>query len=214
MRYSNFCFQIFLIIFVFNTFEIKAQKDSKIEFLKNGIQFSRTSRDNFYFEEEDYALDIYVFKFQKYYKLKDLGKWEFKAVPQLQFQYIEHQLLNKFFVQEFNFGENFLEFRNRYLQPKNFSFYAFEIDFQLTRTIFNCLDFEFSAGLGAGYIDYSTERRASGFTFLENLAIGFSVPFGSNEIYAGILFNHVSIFNTYDPNSGYNSLGWAASFRF
>jgi hypothetical protein len=206
------CFILFLsVCSISDSF---SQENKKIEFLKTGFQFNKTSRDNFYFEEEDYAFDIYVFKFQKFYKLRDLGKWEFIAVPQLQYQYIEHQLLNKFFVQDFNFGENFLEFRNRYLQPKNFSFYAFEIGFQLKRNIFNNFNFEFTAGLGAGYIDLATERLASGFTFLENLSFGLSTPVLSNEIYLGFLFNHISNFNTQDPNSGYNTLGWEIGYRF
>ena len=204
---------LILLICLFSSFS-SAQEEKKIEFLYNGFQLNKLSRSNFYFKELDYAFDIYAFKFQKFYKLRDLGKWEFITVPQVQFQYIEHQLLNKFFVQDFNYGENFLEFRNRYIQPKNFSFYAFEIGFMLRRAVFLNYSFEFNAGLGAGYIDYTTERLARGFTFLENLSFGLSRPLRSNEIYIGFLFNHISNFNTSDPNSGYNSLGWELGYRF
>ncbi len=202
----------FLVIFGVNL--SNAQDEPKVSYLKSGIQFNKNSRNNFYFEEVDYAFDINTFKYQRFYKLRDLGRWEFIAIPQLQYQYIRHQLLNKFFVQEFNYGENFLEFRERFMKPKTISFFAFEIGFQLRREIFSALHFEFTAGLGAGYIDTETERVARGFTFLENLSFGLALPLKSNEIYLGFLFNHISNFNTQIPNSGYNSLGWELGFRF
>jgi hypothetical protein len=191
-----------------------AQREHKISFLKSGVQFNKNSRNNFYFEEVDYAFDINTFKYQRFYKLRDLGQWDFIAIPQLQYQYIRHQLLNKFFVQEFNYGENFLEFRERFMTPKTISFFAFEIGFQLRREILSNLHFEITAGLGAGYIDTETERVAKGFTFLENLSFGLAYPISSSEIYLGFLFNHISNFNTQIPNSGYNSLGWELGFRF
>jgi hypothetical protein len=202
----------FLVIFGVNLSD--AQVEPKISYLKSGIQFNKNSRNNFYFEEVDYAFDINTLKYQRFYKLRDLGRWEFIAIPQLQYQYIRHQLLNKFFVQEFNYGENFLEFRERFMRPKTISFFAFEIGFQLRREVFSTLHFEFTAGLGAGYIDTETERVARGFTFLENLSFGLALPVKSNEIYLGFLFNHISNFNTQTPNSGYNSLGWEIGFRF
>ncbi len=205
-------FLIFLVIFVCHI--ASAQDAKKLAYLKSGVQFNKNSRNNFYFQEVDYAFDILTFKYQRFYKLKDLGKWEFNGIPQLQYQYIRHQLLNKFFVQEFNYGENFLEFRERFMRPKTMSFFAFEIGFQLRREMFRKFHFEFTAGLGAGYIDTETERVAQGFTFLENLSLGFALPVFSKEIYIGFLFNHISNFNTQIPNSGYNTMGWEVGFRF
>lgn len=205
-----------ILIFIFFHFFLNAnaQDDKKITFLKSGFQFNKNSRNNFYFQEVDYALDINTFKYQRFYKLKDLGNWDFNAIPQLQYQYIRHRLLNKFFVQDFNYGENFEQFRERFMRPKTISLFAFEVGFQLRRRLLNDLFFEFTAGLGAGYIDTETERLAKGFTFLENLSFGIALPFLSNEAYAGFLFNHISNFNTQNPNSGYNTIGWEIGFRF
>jgi len=211
MKIKNYIL-IFMAIFFGNS--NYAQTEHKITYLKSGFQFNRNSRNNFYFKETDYAFDINTFKYQRFYKLRDLGQWEFIAVPQLQFQNIRHQLLNKFFVQQFNYGEDFLEFRERFMKPKTISFYAFEIGFQLRREVLKTRHFEFTAGLGAGYIDTETERVAQGFTFLENLSFGLALPVSSNEIYLGFLFNHISNFNTQIPNSGYNSMGLEIGFRF
>ena len=81
----------------------------------------------------------------------------------------------------------------------------------MTRPLYKSLNFEFTAGLGVGYIDFLTERVARGFTFLENLSLGLSNTFTKNEIYLGFVLNHISNFGLKSPNSGYNTLGFELS---
>lgn len=204
----------FILLFVFLVSISYAQEGHKFKHIKTGFQVNRNDRDNFYFNNKDYSFAIFTLKFQSFYEVKKIKNWSFNVILQPQFQYIEHQLLNKFFITPEDFNGDYLEWREKLTQPNNFSFYAFELGFQLTRPLYKTLNFEFTAGLGAGYIDFFTERVASGFTFLENLSFGFSKTFSKNEIYLGFVLNHISNFGFKSPNSGYNTLGFELSYRF
>lgn len=204
----------FLLIFLILASVSFGQEEQKFKPLKSGFQINRNDRDNFYFSNKDYSFSIYSIKFQRFYEVKKFKNWAFNIVLQPQFQYIEHKLLNKFFIRPDDFNGDYLAYREKLTQLKNFSFYAIELGFQLTRPLYKTLNFEFTAGLGAGYIDFSTERVARGFTFVENLSIGLSKTFTNNEIYLGLVFNHISNFGIQKPNSGYNTIGYEFGYRF
>lgn len=204
----------FLLIFLILASVSFGQEEQKFKLLKSGFQINRNDRDNFYFSNKDYSFSIYSIKFQRFYEVKKFKNWAFNIVLQPQFQYIEHKLLNKFFIRPDDFNGDYLAYREKLTQLKNFSFYAIELGFQLTRPLYKTLNFEFTAGLGAGYIDFSTERVARGFTFVENLSIGLSKTFTNNEIYLGLVFNHISNFGIQKPNSGYNTIGYEFGYRF
>lgn len=207
-------FFFLLAIILLSTCQLRAQKKDKIKHLKYGLQISTNARNNFYFSNENYALKINTLKLQSFYKLKTIKDWDFNLILQPQFQLMEHKLLNKFFIQPDDFDGNFLEYREKFTQPNHLSLYAFELGFQLTRHLFKDIRFEFTAGLGMGYIDFTTERLVRGFTFIENLSFGLSKSFDRIEIYSGFVLSHISNFDIKLPNSGYNTIGLELSMRF
>ena len=97
----------FVLLFLFLLTSISsAQKVDKFKPIKNGFQVNRNDRDNFYFDNKDYSFTIYTLKFQRFYEVKKIGDWSFNIILQPQFQYIEHQLLNKFFIKPEDFNGN------------------------------------------------------------------------------------------------------------
>ncbi len=212
--YKNILVNIsFVVLFLFYS-EACSQEQQKTRFLKNGFQINYGSRDNFYFKNDNYSFNIYNFKLQSFYKLKTFKSWSFNLVLQPQFQHIKHRLLNKAFIKPDSEVNNYLAYREKLAQLKTISFYAFEFGFQLRRPIIKDIHLEFTASLGAGYIDFTTERLARGFTFTETLSLGVSKKIDQVEVYTGFSLNHISNFDIQEPNSGYNTLNFEIGFRF
>lgn len=194
-----------LILFFFLT-NISAQE-------KIGFQFGKSQEDNFLFNDSDYSFEGFSSKVQLFYPIKKLGKWDFNLIIQPQIHIYKHQLLNPSFVKPEDYA-NYLELRERFTKKKTLSVYAIELGFQLRRAFLKNINFEFTAALGAGYIDVFTERVANGFTFIENLSFGLSHTFKKSELYIGTNFEHISNLDINLPNSGYDLLGWEVSYRF
>ena len=186
--------------------EPPSRKLKKVGFLYNNAQ-----NKNFLFNDEDYRYQIHVFKAQLFYNLIEWEKWDFNLLIQPQVQMGQHQLLNPFFIQPED--GNVDELRERFTQERTLSLLAFELGFQFRREVFNGLFFEANFGLGVAYIDKDTERLAQGFTFIENISLGFAHPFKSSEIYIGGQIGHVSNFDIQLPNSGYDTLGFEIGYR-
>lgn len=190
------------------------KKQESFEFQKFGIQVTHISQDRWFVDDPDYFLDGITIKPQWFFHLNQLGSWNLNVAIQPQFQSIQHQLINAFFVQQVDYPTDYLEVRERLVQRRTMSFYAFELGFQLEKAVTDSVRFEFMAGLGAGYIDSETERLALGFTFVENLSLGLSKSFERCEIYLGFNLNHISNLDIQLPNSGYDSIGWEIGYRF
>lgn len=214
MFQNSFLKKLLLFIIFLGSFSGYSQKREPFLLEKIGFQINHLREGNFLFDDKDYFLESRVVKFQLFYSLKDFGNWDFNIIVQPQVQILTHRLENEFFIQQSDYPNSFLELRNRFTQKRTMSFYAFELGFQLRRQVLLATFFEFTAGLGMGYIDKDSERLAQGFTFVENLSFGLAKSFSSCEIYLGANLNHISNFNFQMPNSGYNLFGWEISFRF
>lgn len=179
---------------------------------KVGILFNSAKQNNFLFNDTDYDYGTKVLKFQLFYNLRKGENWDINLIVQPQVQRAEHQLLNFNYItpDELNFQEQ----RDRLTQRRTISLAIFELGFQLRKEVFNDIYFETTLGLGAGYIDKETERLARGFTFIENLSVGLAYQRKKSEFYFGMNIGHVSNFNTQEPNSGYNMLGYEIGYRF
>jgi len=186
--------------------ETASKKIKKIGFL-----FNSAKQNNILFSDRDYDYQTNVFKGQLFYSLRKGEKWDVNLIVQPQVQWAKHQLLNPFYVS--STLPNFQELRDRFTQERTISLYQFELGFQLRREIFNQLYFESTLGLGAGYISGESERLAKGFTFIENLSVGFAYQVTSSEFYLGANVGHVSNFDTQSPNDGYNILGFEIGYR-
>lgn len=190
--------------FLLLSFSFFAQQKRSLN--KVGLQYSYATEDNFLFNDKDYSYNAATYKVQLFYELGNWKSIQFEILLQPQIQYIQHQLLNSYFVlpTEENFEEKITEFT----KPKNINLLGFEVGFNAKRKISNHFFIQSTIGLGVATISNRTERLAKGFTFIENAAIGFLYETKSKiGYYLGITIGHVSNFNTQKPNSGYNQLG-------
>lgn len=196
------------ILLIIISFSLFAQKKKKgiTNIKKVGILYNYTDQNNFVFNDPDFLYTGKTVKIQAFY---DLGKWksfDFELIAQPQFQRINHQLLNSFFVLPTE--ENFLDKIEEFTTPKKINFYAFELGFVMKKEIFNNFNVLLTVGLGLGSIDTRTERLAKGFTFLENLSLGLSYKaFAKTTFYLGSNIGHISNLDTQKPNNGYSFLG-------
>ena len=187
------------------------RKERQVSINKVGVLFSKAKQNKLLFFDKDYDYKTNVYKFQLFYPIKRGGNWDVNLILQPQFQKAQHQLLNEQFITPDE--ENFEFLREKFTQKKDISLYAFEVGFQLRKTIIKNIFFEATLGLGAGYISLESERLAKGFTFIENLSLGLAHKFNKSEIFLATTVGHVSNFNIQKPNSGYNILGFELGYR-
>ena len=201
----------FLLLFLSFSVIGQVKKERQKSITKVGVLFSNAKQNNLFFFDKDYDYKTNVYKFQLFYPIKRGGNWDVNLILQPQYQKAQHQLLNEQFITPDE--ENFEFLREKFTQKKDISLYAFEVGFQLRKTIIKNIFFEATLGLGAGYISLESERLAKGFTFIENLSLGLAHKFNKSEIFLATTVGHVSNFNIQKPNSGYNILGFELGYR-
>jgi len=201
----------FLLLFLSFSVIGQVKKERQKSITKVGVLFSNAKQNNLFFFDKDYDYKTNVYKFQLFYPIKRGGNWDVNLILQPQFQKAQHQLLNEQFITPDE--ENFEFLREKFTQKKDISLYAFEVGFQLRKSIIKNIFFEATLGLGAGYISLESERLAKGFTFIENLSLGLAHKFNKSEIFLATTVGHVSNFNIQKPNSGYNILGFELGYR-
>jgi hypothetical protein len=178
---------------------------------KVGFLFSSAKQNNILFFDKDYDYKTNAYKFQLFYSIQNGENWDVNLILQPQFQKAQHQLLNEQFITPDE--EDFEFLREKFTQKKDISLYAFEVALQLRKSIIKNISFEASLGLGAGYISLESERLAKGFTFIENVSLGFAHKINKSEFFLATTVGHVSNFNIQKPNSGYNILGFELGYR-
>ena len=178
---------------------------------KVGFLFSSAKQNNILFFDKDYDYKTNAYKFQLFYSIQNGENWDVNLILQPQFQKAQHQLLNEQFITPDE--EDFEFLREKFIQKKDISLYAFEVALQLRKSIIKNISFEATLGLGAGYISLESERLAKGFTFIENVSLGFAHMINKSEFFLATTVGHVSNFNIQKPNSGYNILGFELGYR-
>ena len=178
---------------------------------KVGFLFSSAKQNNILFFDKDYDYKTNAYKFQLFYSIQNGENWDVNLILQPQFQKAQHQLLNEQFITPDE--EDFEFLREKFTQKKDISLYAFEVALQLRKSIIKNISFEATLGLGAGYISLESERLAKGFTFIENVSLGFAHKINKSEFFLATTVGHVSNFNIQKPNSGYNILGFELGYR-
>ena len=178
---------------------------------KVGFLFSSAKQNNILFFDKDYDYKTNAYKFQLFYSIQNGENWDVNLILQPQFQKAQHQLLNEQFITPDE--EDFEFLREKFTQKKDILLYAFEVALQLRKSIIKNISFEASLGLGAGYISLESERLAKGFTFIENVSLGFAHKINKSEFFLATTVGHVSNFNIQKPNSGYNILGFELGYR-
>jgi hypothetical protein len=206
------------ILFFFLFFGIlvsygQEEKNSILKPYKIGFLYNLGVNENFILNDVDYTYSTNTFKAQAFYKL---GKWkniDFELIVQPQIQFLKHQLINENFVRPDQ--ESYLEKRIEFTKSKTMRLYALEFGFSAKKQLTKKLDLQGTLSLGLSIIDSRSERLAKGFTFIENLSIGFShQTFKNSFIYLGTNFGHVSNLNFQKPNDGYNILGLEIGYSY
>ena len=201
----------FLLLFLCFSAIGQERKERQVSINKVGVLFSKAKQNNLLFFDKDYDYKTNVYKFQLFYPIQRGVNWDVNLILQPQYQKAQHQLLNEQFITPDE--ENFEFLREKFTQKKDISLYAFEVGFQLRKSIIKNIFFEATLGLGAGYISLESERLAKGFTFIENLSLGLAYKINKSEIFLATSVGHVSNFNIQKPNSGYNILGFELGYR-
>ena len=202
---------LILLLFLSYLATSQEKKEQQLSLKKVGILFSSAKQNNILFFDNDYDYKTNVYKFQLFYTLRTGINWDINLIVQPQFQMAQHQLLNEQFITPDEPNYEFL--REKFTQKKDISLYAFELGFQLRKSLTKNISFEATLGLGAAYIDLESERLAKGFTFIENVSLGLVYTNKNSEFYLGTTVGHVSNFNIQKPNSGYNILGFELGYR-
>ncbi|WP_445756414.1 acyloxyacyl hydrolase [Polaribacter sp.] len=202
----------FFLFIIFSGFS-QEKKKSVLNPYKIGFLYNYGTNENFIFDDIDYTYAIQTYKVQLFYKLGSWKNWDFELILQPQIHSLRHQLINEYFVTPDQ--ENYLEKIAEFTQPKTMNLYGVEFGFAGFKKITNQLYFQGSLSLGFSYIDTRTERLAKGFTFIENLSVGFL--YKTNEkshFYLGTNFGHVSNLDFQKPNDGFNILGLEIGYSY
>lgn len=201
-------FKLFFLILFINSFcSFSQQRNTLLKFkpYKLGIFYGYGNEENFLFNDKDYAYKTEVIKVTIHYPISE-GFFQFELNLQPQVHFIEHQLLNEYFV--LTTDENYEENRVLFTKKKSMQLYAIQFELLVKRKISRKLEGYAFMGIGPAVIDTETERVAKGFTIIENLGIGISYEISNNLLFdIKPNFNHVSNAQIKLPNSGYNTFG-------
>ena len=206
-------FLSFFSLFIVMTSFSQERNKSILKPYKLGFLYNFSSNENFIFDDVDYTYITNTYKAQVFYKL---GKWKninLELIVQPQVQFLKHQLINEQFITPDQ--ENYLEKRTEFTKVKMMNLYGLEFGFGAKKEITEKLNLQGTISLGLSFIDTRTERLTKGFTFIENLSLGFSYKIVKNSyLYIGTNFGHVSNLNFQKPNDGYNVLGIEIGYSY
>jgi len=206
---------IFLLVFLF-AITSGISQDKKKSFLKPykiGFLYNFGTNENFINNDLDYTYSTQSYKGQLFYKLGNWKSLHFELIVQPQIQNLKHQLINEYYVTPDQ--ENYLEKIAEFTHPKKMNLYSIEFAFASLKRISNQWCFQGSLSLGFSYIDTRTERLGKGFTFIENLSLGFLYKTNEkSQFYLGTNFGHVSNLDFQKPNDGYNIMGLEIGYSY
>ena len=201
----------FLLLYGVNNAQDKIKKSVLIP-NSLGIFYNFTTEDNFLFNDPYYRYQAHILKLQGFYSLRKWNNSEVELIIQPQIHKIQHQLINEQFVLPSE--SNYLEKRMEFTNPKSIPLVGLEFAISFRQRLFAKLDAVFTGGAGIAHIDRRTERLAKGFTFIENLSLGFDYQIlGKLSINTSMQFGHVSNFDIQQPNSGYSTMGFEIGIR-
>lgn len=192
---------LFLVVCLLMFSHLPAQETKKK--ISLGLDFALGTQKAFPYNNPHYLHNTTGFKLMINYPLKS-GKFGYELLIEPSLYLVEHQLLNKDFIQPSD-GPDYLQLRELYTQKRSYKEYTLNIGF-LTRYSFNkSLSTFILVSIGPLYSSIATERLAKGFAFSDIIDLGLTYRIGkiSLDLRPGI--RHVSNADTQTPNSGHNS---------
>ena len=129
-QYALFFFNIILF---FNVYSQKKEKDKRLLF---GLNYGQASQNKTPLNDKDYLYNNQYFKIQINYLLLKKKKisYELNIEPSLYLS--EHQLLNKYFVQDHE-NPDYLSLREMFTQKRTFNEYVLNIGIIMRYKIIN-----------------------------------------------------------------------------
>jgi len=176
------------------------------------IYYGFGNEHTFLFNDADYLYKTQYIKASFQYALND-KKNRLSLAIQPQIHFLQHQLLNRFFVRETE--ENFEEDRIRFSKLKQMRLYGLEVELNVRRIVLKKLEISAFFAVGPAIIDTRTERLAKGFTFMETIGFGLHYKL-SQKLFLALrpTFSHVSNARLQLPNSGFNVMNLEAGISW
>ncbi len=177
-----------------------------------GINYGQASLNNFILSDPDYNYKNEYLKVQINYLLSKKNKWSYELTIEPSIYFVQHQLLNEFFVT--SDIPNYLALRELYTQKRCFNEYALNIGILVRYSLFKNLNTYMQASVGPMISGDDTERLKKGFAFSDILGLGFS--WKQRKVIFDLRFTlrHNSNLDLAFPNSGHNSAGIETGISF
>lgn len=199
----------FLFVFVTSNGVSQIKKEN----IKVGIAYGKGAQDKFPFDSKEYFHEATFYKLQLNYTLSRKRKWAYEVNIEPGFNIIEHQLLNKSFIQP-SYGEDYLEKRELFTQKREIKEYVLNLGFIARYFIFKDVSLYALANIGPMISDKETERLAKGFAFSDVFGLGVSYDINNTQLGVRYSVRHTSNAETQQPNGGHNTTNLEFSIMF
>jgi len=211
MIYISKTFYSTLILFFFFIIIAHAQEEKGT--IKLGFNYGLGTQQNFPFDAKDYNYDTRSYKGQINYVIASKRKWNFELLFEPGIYISEHQLLNKFYIQENN-HDNYLELREKFTKKKTIHEYTVGVGFISRYKIIKNLSSYALFSVGPTLLNKSTERLDKGFAFSDVFALGLSYNASIVIVDFRLGVKHTSNGGLNKKNSGHNSAIMELGFLF
>lgn len=174
-----------------------------------GVNVGTASHRHFPFEKGDYAYANHSIKFQynRHWIQKRKLSYEILIEPSIYFA--NHQLLNQNYIQPGR-GPDYLEQRERFIQPRSFTEYAINVGVLMRYPVAGGFSAYLLGSIGPMLATDDTERLKKGFAFSDILGLGFAYQPGKVAFDLRFTYRHNSNANLSKPNNGHDSVGLEA----
>lgn len=155
-------------------------------------------------KNKDYRYNSHYFKFQFCTVLKESKKMKYELLIQPQVDFVEHQLINLYYIEED--VPNYVEKREEFGRLKSIRNYSLNFGLVASRSLTERLSVFMLASIGPMVTDTETERLSKGFAFSSILSLGFSVKIYNLIFEFRPNFGHLSNAGLQQLNNGINSV--------
>jgi len=157
-------------------------------------------------KNKNYSYNNRYFKVQFCNTLKESKKIKYELLIQPQVDFVEHQLLNLYYVSPDI--PNYIEKREEYAALKSIKNYSVNFGLIISKPLSERLSVFVLASVGPMVTNTETERLSKGFTFSDVLSFGFSLKLYNSILEFRPNFNHLSNAGLQKRNGGFNSLNF------
>jgi hypothetical protein len=155
-------------------------------------------------KNKDYSYNSHYFKLQFCTVVKESEKMKYELLVQPQVDFVEHQLLNLYYIKED--VPNYQEKRLEYGRLKNIRNYSLNFGLVASRSLSERFSVFMLASIGPMVTDTETERLSKGFAFSTVLSLGFSYKIYNSIFEFRPNFGHLSNAGLQQLNNGFNSV--------